>query len=145
MNRQDLLNLFDETTVYCRAVMEAKNNDYCAGEKNAEVDPFANFRIAAAVGVHPVLGLMMRMMDKMQRIRAFVADGKLSVSDETVDDAFDDMVNYAILGKGLMRSLREEQRVAQRALPEPRANLYKAVDDPKRDAEIESHIGDAHF
>ena len=110
MNRHELLELFDETTTHCRAVMEKKNNDYCAGEKNAVLDPFANFRISTAVGVHPILGLMMRMMDKMQRVRAFVADGKLSVTDETVDDAFDDMVNYAILGKGLMRELRDEQR-----------------------------------
>lgn len=116
MTRQALFDLFDETTAHCRRIMAAKNSDYCAGEKGAEADPFANFRISEAVGVHPVLGLLMRMMDKMQRVRAFVNDGKLAVSDETVEDAFDDMVNYAILGKGLMKSIREEKRKASGGL-----------------------------
>lgn len=130
MDRNDLLNLFDQTTAHCRAVMVKKNNDYCAGEAGANADPFANFRISEAIGIHPVLGLMMRMMDKMQRVRAFVADGKLAVADETVDDAFDDMVNYAILGKGLIRSLREEQR---RNLPTEPCN--------KMDVKIEAQPG----
>ena len=119
MNRQDLLDLFDATTTHCRTIMKAKNSDYCAGEAGVEADPFANFRISEAVGIHPVLGLMMRMMDKMQRVRAFVADGKLSVAEETVDDAFDDMVNYAILGKGLMKSMREDARQQNGVLLRP--------------------------
>lgn len=130
MNRDDLLQMFDQTTAHCRAVMVKKNNDYCAGEAGASADPFANFRISEAVGVHPVLGLMMRMMDKMQRVRAFVADGKLSVAEETVDDAFDDMVNYAILGKGLMRSIREEKRLGLPAvenISEADLKVFKAA------------------
>lgn len=126
MDKQGLLNLFDETVTHCRAVMVKKNNDYCAGESNAKADPFANFRIAEMVGVHPVLGLMMRMTDKMQRIRAFVTEGKLSVTEETVDDAFDDLVNYAILGKGLMKTMREELRRATPAAEAPADDLQEA-------------------
>ena len=84
--------------------MEAKNNDY-AGGKDAS-DPFANFKMAASIGVHPVTGLLLRMMDKVQRIRTFTADGGLAVSGESVDDACDDIVNYAILCKGLLREER---------------------------------------
>lgn len=131
MDRNDLLNLFDTTTTHCRSVMEAKNSDYCGGKAGAAADPFANFRISEVIGVHPVLGLMMRMLDKMQRIKAFVADGELSVANETVDDAFDDLVNYSILGKGLMRDMREAQRRATPAVA------------PVYDVELERYLGDA--
>jgi hypothetical protein len=104
MNRTELLQLHDETCKNARSIMEAKNNDY-AGGKDAS-DPFANFKMAASIGVHPVTGLLLRMMDKIQRIRTFTADGGLAVSSESVDDACDDIVNYAILCKGLLREER---------------------------------------
>lgn len=49
------------------------------------------------------------------RVKSFVADGALKVSGETVEDAFDDMVNYAILGKALLR----EERLLREATVAP--------------------------
>ena len=51
------------------------------------------------------------MIDKVQRINSFTNDKELSVSNETVEDACDDIVNYAILGfvmivVGIWTSLR---------------------------------------
>lgn len=97
-----LLALHDETTTMCKAVMRAKNKDYTAGS----ADPYANFRIAESFGVDPVVGIVLRMSDKMQRIRSFCSAGELAVSGESVDDACDDIVNYAILIKGLLRERR---------------------------------------
>jgi hypothetical protein len=50
------------------------------------------------------------MLDKMQRIRAYVANGSMAVKSETFMDATEDLVNYAILLKGLLieLSLTEE-------------------------------------
>lgn len=101
MTRTQLLALHDETCGKCRAIMLAKNNDYAGGRGN-DADPFANFKMAQSIGVHPVVGILLRMMDKMQRIRTFTLDGGLAVSGESVFDAFDDILNYAILGKGLV-------------------------------------------
>lgn len=95
---EDLLDLHDRTCARCREIMRAKNADYTVGSG----DPFANFRIAGVFGVHPVLGIILRMSDKMQRIRSFVAAGTLEVKEETVEDACDDLVNYAILIKGML-------------------------------------------
>lgn len=106
MKLQELLKLHEDTSDKCRAIMEQKNSDYTGG-KNAE-DVFANFRSAEYLGVHPVTGLLLRVMDKIQRIRTFTNDGALSVSDESVDDAFEDIVNYAILGKALFHEERGE-------------------------------------
>ena len=104
MNRDDLLKLHDETCAKTRAIMVAKNNDYSGGARAP--DALANFKSAHALELHPVTGLLLRMQDKMMRVKSFVADGALKVSGETVEDAFDDMVNYAILGKALLREER---------------------------------------
>jgi hypothetical protein len=102
---QKLLRLHEETCTECREIMRRKNHDYA----NASGDPFSNFRIAESYGVHPAIGILLRMTDKLQRIRTFVSAGELKVSGETVDDACDDLVNYAILIKGMLREQREKE------------------------------------
>ena len=84
--------------------MHAKSLDYSGGD----ADPYANFRIAEMFGLHPVTGILLRVTDKLQRIRAFIKNGVTAVEGETVDDACDDIVNYAILMKGLLREQREK-------------------------------------
>ena len=111
MTPDELLELHEETCGKCREIMRAKNADYCGGSG----DPFANFRISEMVGIHPALGILMRMTDKMQRIRAFVTNGQLAVKTESFEDACDDMINYAILLKGLLKeeSLKTETNTRQ--------------------------------
>ncbi len=102
MNLESLLSLHEETTTRCREIMRQKNMDYSGGDG----DPFANFRIAESFGLHPVTGIILRMTDKLQRVRAFIKNGVCAVDGESVDDACDDLVNYAILMKGLLREER---------------------------------------
>ena len=87
--------------------MERKNSDYCGGKTST--DALANFKTATALGLHPVTGLLLRMQDKLMRIKSFVNDGELRVTGETVEDACDDLVNYSILCKALLRELATMQ------------------------------------
>lgn len=109
MTLTELLELHEETTSKCRNIMKAKNNDYTGGK--AADDVFANFRSSVILGVHPVTGIMMRVMDKIQRIKTFTNDGKLSVSGESVDDACEDIINYAILAKAMLKQEREAKKL----------------------------------
>lgn len=102
--REKLMSLHEETLLHCQEIMRAKSHDYSNGS-----DPYANFRIAEMFGLHPVTGILLRVTDKLQRIRSFVSTGELKVSGESVDDACDDIVNYAILMKGLLRESRAKQ------------------------------------
>lgn len=108
MTLQELLDLHDETTKKCREIMEVKNNDYTGGKEADDV--FANFRCSTILDVHPVTGIMMRVMDKIQRIKTFTNDGQLSVAGESVDDACEDIINYAILAKAMLRQEREAKK-----------------------------------
>jgi hypothetical protein len=46
------------------------------------------------------------------RIHSFIGDGELQVTGETVEDACDDLVNYAILCKALL--IEEQQQKNQK-------------------------------
>jgi len=93
-----LMDTHDRLTIKAKAIMEAKNSDYTCGSG----DPFANFRASEAVGVSPVQGILMRMMDKLQRARSFDSMGELQVKSEPVEDICMDIINYAVLLRGLL-------------------------------------------
>ena len=100
MTIEDLLELHDQTCKSCRDIMLKKNNDYTGGKKATDI--FANFNSSKILDIHPVQGLLLRVIDKVQRIRSFTNDKELSVPNETVEDACDDIINYAILAKAML-------------------------------------------
>lgn len=106
MKPQELLQLHERMSAKTRTIMKAKNSDYCGGE--GTVDALANFKSATSLGLHPVTGLLLRMQDKLMRIKSFVNDGQLRVEGESVDDACDDLMNYAVLAKALLQEERHE-------------------------------------
>ena len=87
--------------------MLAKNDDYTAKSE----DPFANFRVSEVVGVPAELSILVRLMDKIQRIKSFVVNGSLSVKSETVYDAISDGRNYLLLLRGLIEEKQAESEL----------------------------------
>lgn len=83
-----------------------KNSDYTGGKSST--DPFANFNASSILDIHPVQGLLLRVIDKIQRIRSFTNDKELKVTNESVEDACDDIVNYAILAKAMLMEERSQ-------------------------------------
>ena len=105
MNTVLLLEIHKETCDAAQEIMRQKNSDYTGGSE--ATDALANFKASLALNLHPVTGLLLRVQDKIMRIRSFVADGELRVMNESVEDACDDIVNYAILCKALLREEAE--------------------------------------
>jgi hypothetical protein len=91
-----------------RDLMAAKNNDYRGGTG----DPFANFRGSTTFGINPAVGILLRMQDKMMRVKTYAEKGLLQVKGEGIDDAIIDIINYAVLLHGLTQGL---ENVAQGA------------------------------
>ena len=106
MDTKELLQLHDDTCKACKAIMQQKNSDYTGGK--GATDVFANFNASKILNIHPVQGLLLRVIDKIQRIRSFTNDKELSVPNETVEDACDDIVNYAILAKAMLMEERSQ-------------------------------------
>jgi len=89
-----------------RALHGKKGQDY--GTQN---DAFANLRAAERFGFPAWVGVLLRMEDKMSRLTAFVKNGDLA--NESAEDSFLDLANYAMLGLAL---LREETYLGKRSL-----------------------------
>jgi|TARA_R100000084_G_scaffold105758_1_gene63428 hypothetical protein len=102
MEHVRLLEIHEDTCIKALDIMRRKNNDYCGGKEASAAEALANFKAAKILGLHPVVGLLLRVQDKLMRIKSFVADGELRVANESVEDACDDIVNYAILCKALL-------------------------------------------
>lgn len=124
MTREELFQLHLDTTAKCLAIMKKKNADYSGGG-----GPFENFIAGEVIGVDAELGILMRSLDKFQRIRSFVHNGELQVKEESVDDAIEDVINYMILLKGLIKHKTAETTTAvaepRTLVPEP--DLSEAV------------------
>ena len=65
--------------------------------------------MAQLLGVDPIVGLLIRCMDKFQRIRSFVENGRLEVASESVLDAISDVRNYMVLCRGMVEERREKE------------------------------------
>lgn len=98
-----LLALFDGTVEKCRSIMVKKNHDYTSGS----TDPLANFRTAEILGVDAGKGILIRSLDKFKRIQTFIERDNLAVDGESVEDAIEDVINYMVLLKFLIRERQE--------------------------------------
>lgn len=86
MTRGELLGLHTQLSSEALALMEKKNADYGASN-----DPFRNFHMFGG------LGILVRLSDKIARLRSFEERGKFEVTDEGLKDTCLDLLNYAIL------------------------------------------------
>ena len=84
--REELYEFHKDVCDKALALMKKKNEDYASGD-----DPFRNFRQFGR------LGILVRLSDKLARLRTFEERGKFSVEDEGVEDTVLDILNYAIL------------------------------------------------
>ena len=110
MNREKLMELHTELCGEAFGLMESKNQDYASG-----ADPFTNFRGSMHVGVEPEIGILIRMLDKMMRIKSLLANGSLAVQNESARDSLRDLINYTVLLEGMLQERGEVEYVAKDA------------------------------
>lgn len=94
----ELEQLHKDTCEKCLEMMRKKNADYTGG-----MSVFENFLIAEpTLGIPAEKGLLLRVQDKLQRLRSFIDKGELKVVEESASDACEDVINYMILLKGMI-------------------------------------------
>jgi len=94
MNRKDLLESHDILCLKAKNLMVRKNQDYAGSD-----DPFRNFNGSTALGIHPANGILLRMLDKMNRVRTYAEEGKLLT--DSFEDSIVDLINYSVLVSGI--------------------------------------------
>ena len=102
MNIEQLLKFHLAFCYQAYQIMEVKNHDYAGSSGET---PFRNFTSPEALGIASTeQGLLIRMVDKINRLVTFCRDGKLEVTNETAQDALLDLINYSIILGGYMRA-----------------------------------------
>ena len=91
MKREDLYLMHQALCSESLELMKKKNQDYATGN-----DPFRNFRTFGE------LGILVRMSDKIARLRTFLENGKFNVADESCRDSILDLINYSVLLNGML-------------------------------------------
>jgi hypothetical protein len=86
MTRTELQSLHEKLCAEARETQTKKNHDYAS-----ESDIFRNFRYFGG------LGILVRMSDKLARLRSFEENGVFKVEDEKLADTIQDLINYAVI------------------------------------------------
>lgn len=103
MTKAEYISFHSECCERMKRITAAKNSDY-TGKTD---DPFRNFSDSETyAGVTTERGFLVRMGDKMARVRSFMDKGTLEVKDEAIEDTLLDLANYAILLTAYLKGKR---------------------------------------
>ena len=89
---------FDEILTEMSALHNKKGADY-----GSDADPYANVRASAEFGVEPWVGALIRLNDKITRLKSYTRRGVLE--NESAADSIKDIAVYAVI----MQILYDEQ------------------------------------
>lgn len=99
MTKEEYLKLVERELDAIKDVIQRKNHDYTGGD----ADPFANFKVTQHLGLSDArTGVLIRMVDKIQRLKTFIAKGELQVKGEGAQDAARDIIGYSLILLGLL-------------------------------------------
>jgi hypothetical protein len=100
MTKEEYLKLTQQELLTIFTTIKAKNADYTGGSG----DPFENFKMCERVGLGKAeTGILIRMMDKIQRVKSFISKGTLEVKNESAADAVRDIIGYSLVLLGMMK------------------------------------------
>ena len=107
MNREDLLKHHVHICNAGLELMKKKNHDYAG---NSGETPFANFERCEAMGICSTeAGFLVRLTDMLSRLSTFASAGKLTVDNESYEDAIIDIINYCVLFSAYNKGKTQKQ------------------------------------
>lgn len=110
MNRTELLDFHSQITRSARALMEKKNTDYSDHDDESH-NVFGNLDLVELLfqgEITTELGIIVRMADKLARLANGVRHD-LKVTDESLTDTGQDLINYTILLLAKVQTRNETQ------------------------------------
>ena len=77
---------------------DAKNHDYATAE-----NPYKNLEGVGRIGIEARRGIVIRLMDKFERVEQYCTNGELEIKSEGMEDTFKDIAVYSTLAMILFR------------------------------------------
>jgi hypothetical protein len=81
-----------------------------AGYSGHTEDVWANFRGVESIGLTPAQGVMVRMLDKVERIKSLLLDPLNNQVGESLDDTLADLSAYARIMRVLLKEASHDPR-----------------------------------
>jgi hypothetical protein len=94
---------FDDVLDELKVLHDAKNHDYATAE-----NPYKNLEGVSKIGIEPWRGIVIRLMDKFERVQQYCVNGELKVKSEGLEDTFADISIYSALAIILFRKEQAE-------------------------------------
>ena len=119
---------FDDALDELKMLHDAKNHDYATAE-----NPYKNLEGVSRIGIEPWRGIVIRLMDKFERVEQYCTNGELAIKSEGMEDTFKDIAVYSTLAMILFRkseNLKELQGKKWELPPKPDSPKWELpVDD----------------
>ena len=94
---------FDDALDELKMLHDAKNHDYATAE-----NPYKNLEGVSRIGIEPWRGIVIRLMDKFERVEQYCTNGELAIKSEGMEDTFKDIAVYSTLAMILFRKQQDE-------------------------------------
>jgi hypothetical protein len=111
MNSSAFKDVFDQTIMELEKLLNVKGGEYAGSG-----DRLGNFkRGAERVGIHPLQILWIYAAKHIDSIETFIRDtaaGQDRLRSEPMSGRFDDLINYCILAKALIREIDDAKQKA---------------------------------
>ena len=92
---------FDDALDELKMLHDAKNHDYATAE-----NPYKNLEGVERIGIEAWRGIVIRLMDKFERVQQYCVNGELAIKSEGMEDTFKDIAVYSTLAMILFRKLK---------------------------------------
>ena len=97
--------MFDNALDELKMLHDAKNHDYATAE-----NPYKNLEGVERIGIEAWRGIVIRLMDKFERVQQYCVNGRLAVKGEGLEDTFADIAVYSTLAMILFRREQDKQQ-----------------------------------
>ena len=94
---------FDDVLDALKMLHDAKNHDYATAE-----NPYKNLEGVSRIGIEPWRGIVIRLMDKFERVEQYCSNGELAIKSEGMEDTFKDIAVYSTLAMILFRKQQDD-------------------------------------
>ena len=95
---------FDDALDELKMLHDAKNHDYATAE-----NPYKNLEGVSRIGIEPWRGIVIRLMDKFERVEQYCRNGELAIKSEGMEDTFKDIAIYSTLAIILFRKGQNDE------------------------------------
>jgi hypothetical protein len=96
---------FDDALDELKMLHDAKNHDYASAQ-----NPYKNLEGVERIGIEAWRGIVIRLMDKFERVQQYCVNGELAIKSEGIEDTFKDIAVYSTLALILFRKEQEKNQ-----------------------------------